>query len=109
LEKIIPITESYLFNESSIAAVISHRVPNDIRDLIAAREPLVDSIGNLTLVTSSLNPSLGHEDFSEKKTKLAKSLLVLNREIAAHDQWNEESIRKRGIELAKCAASIWAL
>jgi hypothetical protein len=52
---------------------------------------------------------LGHEDFSEKKTKLAKSLLVLNREIAAHDQWNEESIRKRGIELAKCAASIWAL
>jgi hypothetical protein len=68
---------------------------------------LVDSIGNLTLVTSSLNPSLGNESFDEKKAQLAASLLVLNREIGACHTWNEEVIRERGIALARLTIEIW--
>jgi hypothetical protein len=58
--------------ESALEALISHDVTPEQRDKIATRERLVDSIGNLTLVTSSLNPSLGNESFAEKKAKLSK-------------------------------------
>src|ERR1700736_923258 len=87
--------------ESSIVAISTHKVDATMQEQIAIREQLQDSIGNLTLVTSSLNPSLGNESFADKKTQLAKSLLVLNREIAAHEVWNEEMIRKRGTDLAE--------
>jgi hypothetical protein len=94
-------------SESSIVAITTHKVDGTMQEQIAIREQLLDSIGNLTLVTSSLNPSLGNENFADKKTQLAKSLLVLNREIAAHEVWNEEMIRKRGADLAKLATEIW--
>ena len=93
--------------ESSLTALISHDVTPEQRDQIATRERLVDSLGNLTLVTSSLNPSLGNESFGEKKAKLSKSLLVLNREIADEEAWSEAKITARGKELAKVAVEIW--
>jgi hypothetical protein len=93
--------------ESSLTALISHDASPEVREQIATRERLVDSLGNLTLVTSSLNPSMGHESFSEKKAKLSKSLLVLNREIAEHLSWDEAAITKRGIELARITTEVW--
>jgi hypothetical protein len=78
-----------------------------MQEQISTREQLVNAIGNLTLVTSSLNPSLGNESFAEKKVQLAGSLLVLNREIAAHTAWDEAAIKARGIELATLATIIW--
>jgi hypothetical protein len=78
-----------------------------MQEQIATREQLLNAIGNLTLVTSALNPSLGNENFGEKKAQLANSLLVLNREIAAHETWNEAAIRQRGAELAKLTTEIW--
>ena len=50
--------------------MIIHKAEQKIQEQIAAREQLVDTIGNLTLVTPSLNPSLGNESFVEKKEKL---------------------------------------
>ena len=94
--------------ESALEALISHDVTPEQRDKIATRERLVDSIGNLTLVTSSLNPSLGNESFAEKKAKLSKSLLVLNREVAEVEDWSEAKIVARGKELAKVAVEIWS-
>ena len=78
-----------------------------MQEQIATREQLVDSIGNLTLVTAALNPSLGNENFEEKKVQLAASLLVLNREIGAKEVWNEEEIRQRGLALAELTTQIW--
>jgi hypothetical protein len=87
--------------------MITHKVDAVMQEQIATREQLVNAIGNLTLVTSSLNPSLGNENFAEKKVQLASSLLVLNREIAAHAAWEETVIRERGAELATLATKIW--
>jgi hypothetical protein len=87
--------------------MITHKVDAAMQEQIANREQLVNAIGNLTLVTSALNPSLGNENFSEKKIQLAKSLLVLNREIAAHETWDEAVIRQRGVDLATLATKIW--
>jgi hypothetical protein len=93
--------------ESSITAMITHKVDAAMQEQITNREQLVNAIGNLTLVTSALNPSLGNESFDEKKIQLAKSLLVLNREIAAHATWDEAVIRQRGVDLATLATKIW--
>jgi hypothetical protein len=87
--------------------MITHKVDQAMQELISARENLMHSIGNLTLVTSSLNPSLGNESFEEEKAQLAKSLLVLNREVAAHETWNEEVFGNRGAEFARLATEIW--
>ena len=93
--------------ESSLAALINYNVTPEVREQIATRERLVDSLGNLTLVTSSLNPSLGHESFPDKKSKLSKSLLVLNREITGLDDWDEAAIESRGLELARLTTKVW--
>jgi uncharacterized membrane protein YccC len=87
--------------------MITHKVDAAMQEQITNREQLVNAIGNLTLVTSALNPSLGNESFDEKKIQLAKSLLVLNREIAAHATWDEAVIRQRGVDLATLATKIW--
>lgn len=92
----------------SLAALTEFKVDSEMQEQIARREDSINSLGNLTLVTSSLNPSLGNEDFSQKKTQLAKSLLVLNREIGQKSAWNEEVIEARGVELAKLAVDIWS-
>lgn len=93
--------------ESSIVAMIIHKVDKVMQEQIATREQLLDSIGNLTLVTGSLNPSMGHAEFKEKKGALSKSLLILNREIGEQPVWNEEVIRRRGADMAKIAIDIW--
>jgi len=78
-----------------------------MQEKIATREQLVNVIGNLTLLTSALNPSLGNENFGEKKIQLANSLPVLNRKIAAREEWNEDVMRQRGADLAKLTTEIW--
>lgn len=93
--------------ESALSALTVYKVDATMQDQISTREQLVDSIGNLTLVTSALNPSLGNESFEDKKVQLSASLLVLNREIGAHELWNEDEIRKRGIALAELTTQIW--
>ena len=84
--------------ESSITAMISHKVDAAMQEQIATREQLVNAIGNLTLVTSSLDRASGTKSFTEKKTQLAGSLLAPNREIAARAVWDEAVIRERGVE-----------
>ena len=49
---------------------------------VEEREALKHTLGNLTLLTSSLNPSLGNSGWPEKRVAIFKSLLVLNRNIA---------------------------
>jgi hypothetical protein len=93
--------------ESAIMASITHKVDPTMQEHISMREQLVDSIGNLTLVTLFLNPSLSNSSFADKKALLAKSLLVLNRNIAMRETWDEQAIRERGIQLAKEATKVW--
>jgi Protein of unknown function (DUF1524) len=72
------------------------------------REAALNTLGNLTIVTDSLNPALSNAAFAEKAPELIKhSNLTLNREIAESDAWNEDAIRARGELLARRAAEIW--
>ena len=72
------------------------------------RRAFLQSIGNLTLVTESLNSSLSNRPFSEKKMRLFQnSLLVLNREICEHDTWDVPQIIQRTGDLRDYFFSIW--
>jgi hypothetical protein len=75
--------------------------------LIAEREALKHTLGNLTLLTGARNPSLGNLDFTAKQAQLRKSLLKLNHEIAEMPDWTEERIRTRATRLSDLAIKLW--
>ena len=75
--------------------------------IIATREALKHTLGNLTLLTDARNPSLGNLNFDTKRDALHGSLLKLNHEIADLPCWTEDSIRVRAGRLADLAIKIW--
>ena len=94
-------------------------------DLAAQRDKAVNTIGNLTLVTKSLNGSLSNRPWTDAaaagmteggmpslgKRSLLKdfSLLVLNRQIVKDhlDAWTEQDIAERSGEIAQSICAIW--
>ena len=92
----------------------------------ANRDRLVQTIGNLTLLTGSLNASLSNRPWLDRDAAVAApsgpeagkgkrslidkySLLVLNKEIVQeHEEaWTEEDITARGQAIVKDIAAIW--
>lgn len=90
------------------------------------RDRLVQSIGNLTLLTGSLNASLsnrpwldsdaekvapsGQEAGKGKRSLIDKySLLVLNKEIVQNhaDSWTDDDITSRGLAITSDLVEIW--
>ncbi len=88
------------------------------------RDHAVHSLGNLTLVTQSLNSSLSNRPWTDvesadltdggqpgkgKRSVLDQfNLLVLNKEIVElQDMWNESSIADRAKNLAVAIAKVW--
>lgn len=80
---------------------------DETKSQMEARQNLVDTLGNLTLLTDALNPSIGNGPWKEKKKKLAGSLLALNRAVAAREEWNEAAIQARAAVLASTANGLW--
>jgi len=74
------------------------------------RDRLVHSIGNLTLVTSRLNPGLSNNPWQEKRAELGRNtvLLMNKRLLDEHPTtWSERDIGRRGHALAERAVGIW--
>lgn len=72
------------------------------------RDRYIDRIGNLTLVTSSLNPSLSNGAWSGKRVELGRhSSLELNSVLVRREGWDEDVIKERGNELARVACEVW--
>ncbi len=98
---------------------IEHVMPQDWRDYWplpdgtspereAERDASIHRLGNLTLLTTKLNPKLSNGPWEKKREAIAKySRLNLNTEITALRAWDEASIRKRGAALTKAALEIW--
>ncbi|QXQ11307.1 HNH endonuclease family protein [Paeniglutamicibacter sp. Y32M11] len=95
------------------------------QEAAADRDALVNTIGNLTLVTKSLNGSLSNRPWTDeeasqlregglpgtgKRTLLDQfSLLVLNKEILVNHpvRWTEENIRDRSAEIIANICDVW--
>lgn len=65
-------------------------------------------MGNLTLLTNSLNPAVSNGRFKAKRSEILKhSAINLNRFLQDLDTWDEEAIADRGKTLFKVASKIW--
>lgn len=91
----------------------------------AERDARVNTIGNLTFVTKSLNGSLSNRPWTDDEAKALSeggapgkgkrtlldqfSLLVLNKEILVNrpNQWTEEDIMKRSTSIIATICDVW--
>lgn len=71
------------------------------------RDSLLHTLGNLTLVTGSLNASMSNAAWPVKRQHLLRnSALTLNRSLP--ENWDSPEIRARGTELATAASTLWS-
>ncbi len=78
------------------------------QELVAGRENLIHTIGNLTLVTSKFNSSLKNSSWNIKRGKIEeKSRLGLNLAIVKKAEWDEDTIKARSKELGDYINEIW--
>lgn len=83
-------------------------VDEDESEVRSRRSSLLHTIGNLTLLTHTLNPAVSNGSWPKKRTQILKhSALNLNRPLEEYDEWNEEAIVKRGRALFKVAKRVW--
>ena len=76
----------------------------------SARDRIIHTIGNLTLVTQPLNSALSNNPWSDKRTEIeGHSLTTINRDLVEHagDVWDEATILARSQRLADIAIQIW--
>ena len=111
-----PKSESLQFKDS---LTIEHLLPTDWRehypmppgassDEVAARDVLKHTVGNLTLLTGGLNPSISNGPWCRKREEILKfSALALNRDLGQESQWNEERIKARADRLFEIAKTVW--
>lgn len=74
----------------------------------AERDSAIDTLGNLTLLTGSLNTSVSNGPFSVKMPAVrSHSSLALNRDLNEYVSWDEKTIADRAAALFQLARKIW--
>lgn len=77
-------------------------------ELVTSRNALIQTFGNLTLLTRNLNSSVSNDVYSNKKPDIIRqSALRLNTYFHDIDVWDEAAIRQRGQTLFEVAKRIW--
>jgi uncharacterized protein with ParB-like and HNH nuclease domain len=72
------------------------------------RDQLKHTLGNLTLLTKKLNPSISNSAWATKRPEITKqSKLNLNREFHDVMQWDEQHIAQRAKRFAEILVAIW--
>lgn len=75
----------------------------------STRDATLQTIGNLTLISAPLNPSISNGPWSSKREALSNHAqqLRLNQGLLAAAEWSEAAIAKRSAELFTVAKAIW--
>ncbi|KCZ56453.1 DUF262 domain-containing protein [Hyphomonas chukchiensis] len=105
---------------SWMASLAGEQLASEVTEAMDRREQLKHTLGNLTLVTGSLNPAMGKAGWVAKKRYLTRSLLTLNQGVCAEESWwdwglndplptawNETVIEARSRFLAEQIIQIW--
>lgn len=92
----------------SVHAVMTEDDKNGKYHRIENRNKMLHTIGNLTILTSSLNPSVSNSSFNTKKHEIGlQSTVLLNTYFQDKLTWGEEEIRKRTQYLYELIKKIW--
>ena len=83
------------------------QLSNESIESVRQRESLKHTIGNLTLVTTSLNPAMGKESWNNKRKELRDSLLAINRQVCENENWNDDCIKLRSLDIGNQLNLIW--
>ena len=76
---------------------------------VERRNASIHKIGNLTLLTRKLNPSVSNGPWVKKRQAILKhSALNLNRVLQDTETWNEAAIERRSMELLQVALKLWS-
>jgi hypothetical protein len=72
------------------------------------RRRILNSVGNLTLVTPSFNSKVSNKAFLEKRPEFKNQcVLMLTKDFVEKVDWNETTIETRGKSLAALALVVW--
>jgi hypothetical protein len=72
------------------------------------RQNLLHTIGNLTLLSSKLNPMVSNGSWETKRAEISKhTVLHLNKALVESEHWDEEAIRARSRALLLRAERLW--
>jgi hypothetical protein len=72
------------------------------------RNSLVQTFGNLTILSQPLNSSVSNNSWEVKKPEiLLYSLLPINQQLYSADVWDEDAIESRSRALATRALTVW--
>lgn len=72
------------------------------------RDHALQTLGNLTILSTELNSAQSNMAWKDKKPELMKhSLLPINQSLQDHAEWSEEQIAARGEMLFERARDIW--
>jgi hypothetical protein len=89
-------------------ALHAENAPREVVTATGTRNAALQTFGNLTILTQSLNSTVRNSNWATKKPEIMKSsLLSLNQMLHEYETWSEESIIKRGKELLGIAKTIW--
>lgn len=72
-------------------------------------ELLIYKLGNMALIPKNTNKDLARKLFTDKKAIILQPKLGINQTIAEYDVWDNLSINKRQVLLAKQAKTIWRI
>ena len=72
------------------------------------REKLLQTVGNLTLMTQPLNSAVSNRPWLDKRKEIiASSILPISVELRTLEKWDEEAILARSDLLFKLGVKIW--
>jgi hypothetical protein len=88
--------------------VVREQSPDAHDQALQRRTQSVHRVGNLTLLTKELNPSVSNGAWSKKRDKILEhSALNLNRPFKDYAVWDEDLIDERSKTLFNVAVKIW--
>ena len=93
----------------SAQAIYTENDVNGVYHLIDKRNSSLNTLGNLTVLTNSLNPSVSNDSYKKKRPEIIKkSILILNSYFQDIQDWDEGSIKERSEGLYEKIIEIWA-
>ncbi|MGL5541915.1 MAG: HNH endonuclease family protein, partial [Fusobacteriaceae bacterium] len=95
------IIKNYFKEHIDIEHIQAYNDCNNAEEIREIWKDEINSIGNLMILESSINRSIGNDHFSDKKQKYESSRYQIAKNISALNQWTKEDAEKRRAEAVK--------